>query len=93
MGSVLPEVLVEAGVQAVSLNHVEKPLRLDVLASTIERANELGLITIVCADSVKEVASVAQLKPDVIVCEQTRLIGTGVTTDEMQYDSWGCPLH
>ena len=82
MGSVLPEALVEAGVQAVSLNHVEKPLRLDVLASTIERANELGLITIVCADSVKEVASVAQLKPDVIVCEQTRLIGTGVTTDE-----------
>jgi triosephosphate isomerase len=82
MGSVLPEALVEAGVQAVSLNHVEKPLRLNELASTIERANEVGLITIVCADSPKEVAAVAQLKPDVIVCEQTRLIGTGVTTDE-----------
>lgn len=82
MGSVLPEALVEAKVQAVSLNHVEKPLRLNVLAKTIERANEVGLITIVCADSVKEVAAVAQLKPDVIVCEQKRLIGTGVTTDE-----------
>ncbi|MDY6868891.1 MAG: triose-phosphate isomerase, partial [Chloroflexota bacterium] len=82
MGSVLPEALVEAKVQAVNLNHVEKPLRLNVLASTIERANEVGLITIVCADSYKEVAAVAQLRPDVIVCEQTRLIGTGVTTDE-----------
>jgi triosephosphate isomerase len=82
MGSVLPEALVEAGVQAVSLNHVEKPLRLDVLANTIERANEVGLITMVCADSVKEVSAVAQLKPDVIICEQTRLIGTGITTDE-----------
>ena len=82
MGSVLPEALVESEVQAVSLNHVEKPLSLNVLASTIERANEVGLITIVCADSAKEVAAVAQLKPDVIVCEQRKLIGTGVTTDE-----------
>ena len=82
MGSVLPEALAEAKVQAVSLNHVEKPLSLNVLANTIERANEVGLITIVCADSVKEVAAVAQLKPDVLVCEQNKLIGTGVTTDE-----------
>lgn len=82
MGSVLPEALAAAGVQAVTLNHVEKPLRLDQLANAIERANEVGLITLVCADSVKEVSAVAQLKPDVIICEQTKLIGTGVTTDE-----------
>ena len=52
------------------------------LSETIERCKEVGLITIVCADSVREARAIAMLKPDVILCEPTDLIGTGETADD-----------
>ena len=51
LADILPESLVAAGAEGVMLNHVEKPLTLGVLKKTIERAKEVGLTTIVCADS------------------------------------------
>ena len=61
------------------LNHVEKPLTLGVLKKTIERAKEVGLTTIVCADSIVEASMIAKLDPDIIVAEPSELIGTGLT--------------
>ena len=61
------------------LNHCEKPLSLSVLKATIERAKEVGLTTIVCADSCTEASMIARLKPDIIVAEPTELVGTGVS--------------
>ena len=61
------------------LNHVEKPLGLHVLKQTIERADEVGLTTIVCTDSCMEAAMVAKLRPNIIVAEPSELIGTGVS--------------
>ena len=82
MGHILPEALAEAGVQACFLNHAENPLTLHELAKTIVRARKLGILTCVCADSVEEAQAIAQLKPDIITCEQNSLIGTGVVADE-----------
>ena len=62
------------------LNHVEKPLTLGVLKKTIERAKEVGLTTIVCADSIVEASMIAKLDPDIIVAEPSELIGTGLTS-------------
>ncbi len=84
LGSVLPESVKEAGAVGVMLNHAEKHLTLDEIRATIERADEVGLATIVCADSVEEVAAVAKMKPNLIVAEPTELIGTGVASD-MKY--------
>lgn len=81
LGSVLPESVKEAGAVGVMLNHAEKKLTLDVIKQTIARADEIGLATIVCADSVEEVAEVAKLGPNLIVAEPTELIGTGVASD------------
>ena len=81
LGSVLPESVKEAGAVGVMLNHAEKKLTLDVIKQTIARADEVGLATIVCADSVEEVAEVAKLGPNLIVAEPTELIGTGTTSD------------
>ena len=61
-------------------NHVEKPLTLGVLKKTIERAKEVGLTTIVCADSIVEASMIAKLDPDIIVAEPSELIGTGLTS-------------
>lgn len=81
MGAVLPESLVEAGVRAVVLNHAENQKTLAELYACIKRAKELGMITIVCADSTEESKAVAGLNPDVILAEPTELIGTGTTAD------------
>ena len=79
LADILPESLVAAGAEGVMLNHVEKPLEFDVLAETIKRADEVGLTTIVCADSMADASKIASLHPDIIVAEPSELIGTGVS--------------
>ena len=81
LGSVLPESVKEAGAVGVMLNHAEKKLTLEEIKATIARADEVGLATIVCADSVEEVAAIAEMGPNLIVAEPTELIGTGVASD------------
>ena len=84
LGSVLPESVKEAGAVGVMLNHAEKKLTLEEIEKTIARADEVGLATIVCADSVEEVGAIARMSPNLIVAEPTELIGTGVASD-MKY--------
>ena len=79
LADTLPESLVAAGATGVMLNHVEKPLAFDVLAETIKRADEVGLLSIVCADSMADASKIASLNPDIIVAEPSELIGTGVS--------------
>ena len=79
LADILPESLVAAGAEGVMLNHVEKPLGLHVLKETIERADEVGLTTIVCTDSCTEASMVAKLRPNIIVVEPSELIGTGIS--------------
>ena len=81
LGSVLPEAVKAAGAVGVMLNHAEKPVSMETLKKTIERADEVGLATIVCASTVEEVAEVAKMVPNLIVAEPTELIGTGTTSD------------
>lgn len=81
LGSVLPEAVKAAGAVGVMLNHAEKPVTDDVLAETIKRADEVGLGTIVCADTIEDVKKIAKMGPNIIVAEPTELIGTGKTSD------------
>lgn len=81
LGSVLPEAVKAAGAVGVMLNHAEKKLTLDVVEQTIARADEVGLATIVCADTVEELTAIAKLGPNLLVAEPTELIGTGKTSD------------
>lgn len=81
MGYILPEGLKEAGVQATFLNHAEHPVGVNQLVTIMKRANELGILVIACADSIAEAQAIASLKPDIMVCEPTELIGTGMTSD------------
>ena len=79
LADILPESLVAAGAEGVMLNHVEKPVTFEVLGETIKRAEEVGLTTIVCADSMADASKIATLNPDIIVAEPSELIGTGVS--------------
>lgn len=82
MGHVLGESLKEAGAGALFLNHAENPKTLTDLYKTIQRAKELGIVTIVCADSVTEAKAVSCMKPDIVLAEPTDLIGTGQVADD-----------
>jgi len=82
MGHVLPESLKAAGADAVFLNHAENPKTVADLSACINRAKELDMITVVCADSTKEAAAVACLGADIVLAEPTDLIGTGKTADD-----------
>ena len=79
LADILPESLVAAGADGVMLNHCEKPISFETLEKTIARANEVGLTTIVCADSLADASKIATLNPDIIVAEPSELIGTGVS--------------
>lgn len=81
LGSVLPEAVKAAGAVGVMLNHAEKPLTMDEIEKTIARADEVGLATIVCANRVEDVKTIAKMGPNLIVAEPTDLIGTGQTSD------------
>lgn len=84
IADILPEALKAAGAQGVVLNHCERPLTLTALKHSIDRANELEMLTFVCADTLDEACAVAHLHPDIINPEPTELIGSGQTSD-MQY--------
>ena len=77
----LAEGIKAAGAEGVMLNHCEKPISLATLRESIKRADEVGLATIVCADSIAEAGAVAKLAPNIVVAEPTELIGTGTTSD------------
>jgi triosephosphate isomerase (TIM) len=79
VGAVLAEALRDAGADGTLLNHSEKALSLGVLAKSIERAQSVGLFTLVFADSPAEAAALAHLGPDIILAEPPELIATGVS--------------
>jgi triosephosphate isomerase len=81
IADVLPEAIKAAGAKGVLLNHCEKPMTLPAIKETIERANELGLITFACADSIVEAKAIAQFKPDIMNPEPSELIGSGEASD------------
>jgi len=82
LGAVLPEAVKAAGAVGVMLNHVEKQLTIAEIKMCIKRAEDIGIYSIVCADSIAEARAIAQFNPDIIVCEPSELIGTGQTSGE-----------
>ncbi len=74
VGSVLPEAVKAAGAVGVLLNHTEKSLPLEEIARTIQRADEVGLASMVCAGSMEEIAAIARMEPNIILAESPDLI-------------------
>lgn len=78
-GWTLPEALAAAGADGVILNHSEHRLRVDRIAAALQRAGELGLETIVCADTVDVAGAIAALHPMAVAVEPPELIGGDVS--------------
>jgi triosephosphate isomerase len=87
MGTALAEALKEAGAEGVMLNHAEKPLPLAEIKESIKRADEAGLATMVCGNTVQEIKEIAYLAPNIIVAEPSELVGTGRAVDKEYVDN------
>ncbi len=80
-GHILPEAVKEAGAVGTVLNHAENKRDNAFIEKAIERAKELGLIVMVCAEDIeraKQIASFIQ-KPALIAVEPPELIGGNVS--------------
>lgn len=81
-GHILPEAVAGAGAQGTFLNHGEKPMTLSDISRVIKRAEDTGLKTVVCTDTVREAAAVSNFNPNIVLAERTELIGTGETSEK-----------
>jgi triosephosphate isomerase len=56
-------------------------MSLTSIKKTIDRANELDMLSFACADTIDEAKAIAQLHPDIMNPEPTALIGSGSASD------------
>lgn len=87
MGTILPEAVKATGAVGVMLNHAERKLTLDEIEKAIRRADEVGLATVVCADTEEEIRAVAGMRPNIVVAEPSELIGTGIAVGREYVDA------
>ncbi len=81
-GHVLPESVAEAGCAGTLINHSERQIPLDAVKTTILRAKEADLVSVVCVDSVEKGRQVAAFSPDAIAIEPPELIGSGISVSK-----------
>ncbi|MBU0727980.1 triose-phosphate isomerase [Patescibacteria group bacterium] len=83
-GHILPESVKNSGAAGTILNHSERRLKREVLEASIKRAKEIGLTTVVCAESPEEGASFLEFDPDFIAVEPPELIGGDISVSTSQ---------
>ncbi len=81
-GHIPPEAVKEAGAKGFIINHSERRIRVDEIARLVIKARNLGLNTLVCADTSEVAAALAVLNPDMIAIEPPELIGTGIAVSK-----------
>jgi triosephosphate isomerase len=79
-GQVLPEAILEAGAKGALLNHSENKLPTEVIGETISKCRQLGLKTLVCAESVEEAREIVKSRPDFLAYEPPEFIGSRTTS-------------
>lgn len=81
-GAQLLELAKEYGAVGTLLNHSECRMLLFDLAQSVEKARELGLITVVCSGDVPSTRAAAALNPDFVAVEPPELISGDVSVSK-----------
>jgi triosephosphate isomerase len=68
------------------LNQAEKKLSMAEIERTIARADEVGLVSMVCADTPQDALEIARMKPNIVLAESPNLIGVGVRDEAAQQE-------
>ena len=78
-GHITPHSLKAAGAFGTLLNHAEKRLTVDDVEESINLARNLGLFTIVCADTAYTGKALSELDPNLVAVEPPELIGGDIS--------------
>lgn len=78
-GSVLPEAVRDARAVGSLINHAERKLSDEEVGARVKRLKELGLTSIVCAESLERAQILNAFNPDYIALELPELIGGDVS--------------
>ena len=81
-GHVLPEAVKEAGAVGTLINHSERRLKLADIDAAITRAQQVGLVTVICSNNSAVSAAIAALKPNMVAVEPPELIGSGISVSK-----------
>lgn len=81
-GHVLPEDLVKNGAEGVVLNHSEDKREMKVVEACIERAEDVGLKTLACAERPEKVETISSFGSDLIAIEPPELIGGDISVSD-----------
>lgn len=82
MGKVFAESLYYAGARAAVINHADNLLTFPELVQAIEIARKNNIVSIVCTNTLVEAELMAYLNPNIILTEETDLIGTKKTSSD-----------
>lgn len=82
MGRIVGEMLYNVGVRATFLNHVEHKISDEELEASMKKCEELGILSVVCANGISDAQKAAKLGADIIICEPDDLVGTGQTSSD-----------
>jgi triosephosphate isomerase len=74
-GWVTAEAIASAGAVGSIVNHAEHKLGLAEVGAIVGRLRQVGLASLVCADSIAEASALATLKPRMLAVEPPELIG------------------
>lgn len=77
-GHVLAQAVKEAGAIGTIINHSERQIKPADIEAAVKKAREVGLITVVCADTPETSKKLAEFNPDFLAIEPPELIGTGI---------------
>ncbi|MDQ1280027.1 MAG: triosephosphate isomerase [Thermoproteota archaeon] len=77
-GHILPEAIKEVGAIGTLINHSERRIPLKDIEASVKRIKEIGMISVVCADTPEATSKVAAFQPDIVAIEPPELIGTGI---------------
>ena len=83
-GHVIAETVKAAGARGTIINHSEYRRSLDAIKTTVARAKEVGLISVVCGDTPEMCNMVTKYKPDFVAIEPPELVGSGIAVSKAQ---------
>ncbi|MEK7085544.1 MAG: triose-phosphate isomerase, partial [Patescibacteria group bacterium] len=81
-GHISPDLAKEVGAYGTLLNHAEYPIGNETLMKSIERAKDVGLFTVVCADTPEKGKEITRYSPDLIAVEPPELIGGDISVSK-----------
>lgn len=85
-GRVTIESAKEAGASGTLVNHSERRIKNDQIELVVNKAKELGMTTIVCANDPDIAGELNKLNPDYVAVEPPELIGGDISVSSAQPD-------